>query len=648
MQDNMQKNKSYRSILFQVLSGVIFLTCLLGTFFYVRARKNYTLSSDDSCSLVLAEMLASENRLLTKNWYYSTELRVLGTNVFNTLYFYLTDSWHQVRMLTLISLYLLLTVSYFAMSRAFRFRKYFFLTAAVLFIPFSDVYYHIVLKGTHYFPPIITTIVALTFAEFYLKLSGKKKWIFLVFNFILSALVGLGGARQLLVTYMPLCAAAGINYFFKRDDEYKNWLVIALADLLGAVIGYEINAKILAGIYSYETWSEIVFSGFDSSRIDLILNGFLFSFGYTTEKIFSLPALLGNAACMMWLLLTVYVFCYVIRNKNRVSSRLCRLTSFTAFLYLIFILFYIFTDAFFHHRYNLPVIVFSLPLIALFLEEVEWKRPVCSALLSVLVVMTAVCGAFYYKSNWNVDKNEELRKITDFLVSEGYKNGYSSYWRSNVVTEFSNGKIDVWDIIDDSNDQAFLRVKDIDQTYHWLQKVSHDTTHPEGKIFLLFTAGEYGNTIWKFQENNGDENIIYQSQDYVVLGYEDYNDMIDHLYPGYDFTFGENQWLENGQDVDGHRELYVGGVSFGPYQTFWPGNHEVVIRGKNLEHAKTFCVYDNGAEQIDLLPEYQSSTELRYTFVLDQKTELLETVVRNMSDDPDVTVILEEIHIRRK
>ena len=646
--EKMQKSKSIRTHLFQFLSILILLVCLFGTINYVRLRINYSLSSDESSEILLGNILASENQLLTKSWYYSTEIRVLGTNFLYSLFFRLTDSWHRVRLLSLFSMYLLLLLSYFGMSRVYRFKRYFYLTAAVLFIPFSDVYYHIVLKGGHYFPVIITSVQVLAFAEYYLRLSGRKKWLFLSFNFIFSILIGLTGARQLLATYIPLAAAAVLAFLSCKKEEYRNWLVFALTVFAGSVIGYEINAQILSGIYFYETWDQIAFTGFHSIRFDEILNGFLSAFGYTTGKIFSLPALLGNALCLSWLSLTVFAVWYAIKNKQCVSGRFHRLAAFVLSLYLIFILFYLFTDAFYHYRYDLPVVVFTLPLTALFLDEVKWKRTICSALLIILVSAAVVSGFLYYRSSWKIDKNEELRKITDFLVSEGYENGYSSFWRSNVVTEFSNGKIDVWDIIDDSNDQAFLRVKDIDQTYHWLQKVSHDTTHPEGKLFLLFTAGEYVNTIWNFPENNGDENIIYQSQDYVVLGYEDYTDMIDHLYPGYDFTFGENQWLENGQDVDGHRELYVGGVSFGPYQTFWPGNHDVVIRGENLQHAQAFCVSNNGTELIELLPEYQSSTELRYTFVLDKKTELLETVVRNMSDDPDPAVILDEIQIRRK
>ena len=39
------------------------------------------LDSDDSAEMILAELLSREGGILSKNWYYSTELRVLNTQL---------------------------------------------------------------------------------------------------------------------------------------------------------------------------------------------------------------------------------------------------------------------------------------------------------------------------------------------------------------------------------------------------------------------------------------------------------------------------------------------------------------------------------------------------------------------------------------
>lgn len=639
--------KTKKGLLFRVLSVSVLLICLLGTIFYVRARKNYTLSSDESSEIVLGNVLASENALLSKNWYYSTEISVLNTNVFYSFFFHLTDNWHRVRMLSTVSMYLVLLASYYGLSRVFRFRRNFALTAAVLFIPFSEVYYHIVLLGAYYFPVITASVLILMLSGICLKTDGWKARGVLAFSFIFSVLIGMGGARQLLVTYIPLLAAAVILLFVRKNDgQMKKWFLFALTVFAGSVIGYGINAQILVRHFTFETWNDVTFTGLDFSRLSEILNGFLYSFGYVNGNVFS-AAMLTNAVSVAWILLSVYAVWYAFRNRETVSGELLRLAGFTAAVYVIYILFYAFTSTLHHHRYNLPIIVLSLPLAALFLEQVNWKKAISSAILVILVLATAVCGLLFYVSGWKEDRNEEMRKMADFLVSEGYYNGYSSFWRGHIITEFSNGQVDVWIICDDSNDQAFLRVEDIDQTYHWLQKVSHDTTHPSGKVFLLFTEGEYHNNIWNLDQQDEGQ-IIYQSPDYVILGYEDYDDMINHLYPGYDFVFGDDRWLENGKDTGGHREIYYGGVSFGPYVTLWPGTHEVTVKGKNLREAVPFCSSESGAKPIEIRLTRHDDEEIDFTFVLDEKSAEAETIIRNMSDAPDSVVTVDSISIRRK
>lgn len=68
------KKRNY--VLFQILSYLILIACLLGTINYVRLKKNNTISADESSEMLLGRVLASENSLISKNWYYSTELEV--------------------------------------------------------------------------------------------------------------------------------------------------------------------------------------------------------------------------------------------------------------------------------------------------------------------------------------------------------------------------------------------------------------------------------------------------------------------------------------------------------------------------------------------------------------------------------------------
>ena len=72
---------------FLIVSGMIFALAFFGFILFINARIDFLLNSDDSSELVLGRLLASENRLLSKNWYYSTELRVVNTQIFYAFFF---------------------------------------------------------------------------------------------------------------------------------------------------------------------------------------------------------------------------------------------------------------------------------------------------------------------------------------------------------------------------------------------------------------------------------------------------------------------------------------------------------------------------------------------------------------------------------
>ena len=51
------------------------------------------LTADDSAEMILAEQLSRESEILSPNWYYSTELRVLNTQIVMSLLFRFSHDW---------------------------------------------------------------------------------------------------------------------------------------------------------------------------------------------------------------------------------------------------------------------------------------------------------------------------------------------------------------------------------------------------------------------------------------------------------------------------------------------------------------------------------------------------------------------------
>ena len=641
----LRKTTTARSIL-PIISILFLFICLAGTVSYIRFRAHYTLNTDDSSEFVLGKFLADEGTLVSKNWYYSTELSVVNTNLVYPFFFRLSNNWHRVRILSTAAIYLIFLGTYFGMSRAYGFKKYFALTAAVFFIPISEAYFQFSLKGLFYFPYFTILFLVLMLSEFYLRQSGWRAFLILAFASVFSLFVGFGGARMLFHLYIPLLLASAVLMTGKKEDGKRTgWFLFSFVVFLVNCVGFLVNFTVLSKIYHFDAWETVSFIGFDIPRIGVAVNGILDSFGYTTGNFFS-PAFLSNVVCGAWVLLTAYSLYYALKNRDKISGAFYRLSLFSFLAFVVYIVYYGLTDSYFNGRYSLTLIVLAFPLAALFFEQSDFRKNAAGILFSSILLLTMARGVLFYKHGWTDDHNEDLRKACETLVSEGYYNGYASFWWSTVLTELSNGEIEVWNVVNDFNDLGFYRVQDIDEMYHFLQPVSHDTTHPSGKVFIFFTAGEFENNNWREQLRDAD--ILHKSQEFVVVGYDSYEDMIDHLYPGYDFVFEDSSWLEKGADIDGQRLLLPGGVSCGPYQTFWPGAYDVVIRGANLDAAEVICQAESGNKALELRSLRQNDEEIVFSFDLPEKTYAVETRVRNTSDEQDFIVTINEISIKKQ
>ena len=131
-------------------------------------------------------------------------------------------------------------------------------------------------------------------------------------------------------------------------------------------------------------------------------------------------------------------------------------------------------------------------------------------LLFILAVFGSGYGTLHAQKDY--DCTSELNKITDALEEGEYLNGYGTFWNGNVLTELSNGKID-----------AYVWREKIDDLYHWLQFVSHDYIKPSGKVFMLLKGSEKDLVSWA--NNLSKASILYQSDEYVVFGFDSYEEM---------------------------------------------------------------------------------------------------------------------------
>ena len=98
---------------FEIITSIILILSFVYIVLFFSHHTNQWINSDDASELVLGKLLASENSIISPNWYYSTEIRFLNTNIFYSFFFHFFDHWHRVRIFSYISMYILLAVCYF-------------------------------------------------------------------------------------------------------------------------------------------------------------------------------------------------------------------------------------------------------------------------------------------------------------------------------------------------------------------------------------------------------------------------------------------------------------------------------------------------------------------------------------------------------
>ena len=192
------------------LIGIVLALMIL--FFFLYKKLHHLLDSDMSSELVLSKLLFSKKAILTNSWFYSTEIRILNTQLVFSLLFNFFNSWFKVRYFSIFILIILLLVSFYYFCLKLKSKKDFYLFAIFLIIPFSLEYFSYVLMGTYYIPHIIIAFLSLGMIFSFRNSQNKFNSIFIVVLFsLLALLAGMGGARELIILYLPIMLACIID-----------------------------------------------------------------------------------------------------------------------------------------------------------------------------------------------------------------------------------------------------------------------------------------------------------------------------------------------------------------------------------------------------------------------------------------------------
>ena len=239
---------------------------------------DHWIDSDMAAEMIFSKLIAEEGGLIaTTNWFYSTEFRILYTQLIMVPLFHVFDDWHVIRTITNIVTYVVLLSSYFYFMKPLAIKKSTVIYSSVLLLlPFSETIMTHVQMGNTYMPHMI--IIFFCFGMFLrLAQGGQKKTVhkcvLLTLYVLLSVICGMSGVRYVLALQAPLVLAGiwmimdsesfasfrrQVDLTSLRDllmDSKLRYLWFAMVSLVSAMAGYLINIVVIARMFQGETGS---------------------------------------------------------------------------------------------------------------------------------------------------------------------------------------------------------------------------------------------------------------------------------------------------------------------------------------------------------------------------------------------------------
>ena len=522
---------------------VFLVVVFLGLVFLNLFCQDHWLDSDMAAEMIFSRLLAESGHVFaTKEWYYSTEFRFLYTQLVMAPLFRLLDDWHLIRMITNIVTYALMVASCFYMMKPLKVKqKWVALTGAILLLPFSETMMTHMQMGNTYMPHVILVFFFFGLFLRLVKKEGYSRWRkgeMVVLYFLLAVICGVSGVRYLLALQCPLALAAFLYLTFSGEwklfrsrfgtgpeamDCWKRiwkspqavYFYYGLLGAVGGLAGYCINVLWVSRQYVFQTYEATnfiaVYQGILWERVQNAIGSLLMLFGYIPERGFL--SLRGFITILSFAIIGILVYC---------SVKVCRGSHGQRFFVALFLavsmglnLFvFVFTTSTMVPRYYITTFVFVLPVIAFYIEG---KEPAFDRFLAgLLLIGCFLMGtAKVTLSFLTVDKNEGKREVAAFLEENGYDFGFATYWNANIMTELTDGAVEIANISDPENLEYFK----------WSSPVRYyEDGYHEGEVFLLLTTGETEEYSGAKALRAGE--IVYQDEDYTVFVYENAGELM--------------------------------------------------------------------------------------------------------------------------
>lgn len=512
----------------QALPWLWMAAAYLFDLWYQLVPGKWIVDSDLASEMILSDLLNKEGTIISHNWFYSTELKVVNLQWFYRLGLLIfPNDWHLARTFGMaITLALFAAAMLFFVKCAGLGRAGLWMVGTLLW-PFGQHYLVYAIYGGYYL--VYTFFYMLVLALVLRSLNADKKHCALqwVLACVITAVAGMNGVKQLMVFHAPLCLAAAILLVLALHSCGKtNWkaaldacrkevrlLAASLVTAVAAAAGYFVSNAVLSRMYDFKSYNFIVWNrDEDWFTLDRILMDFFHEFGYENGSgVFHF----GGIAAAVGLLLGCWMFFCIVRLLLRLD-KLERNDKLLVLL-LVAMLAVCGVAYTYFHEYYLYFWLMNMPVaIAVMAVEIKTEDFHILGARQLLGVGLAACFTLCAVSTVRQEQehpylaHKGLNTAAEWLVDNGYTQGYSTFWNGNAMTELTSGKLEVWT----------LQSLDRDDVPNWLQPKSHLTTDPEHPFLLIDTETD-GPAENARLIQYGDCTEVYNDGRYVIYDFAD-------------------------------------------------------------------------------------------------------------------------------
>lgn len=528
---------------FVVIASFFFVSAFLLVFAAATVGSN-TMDSDMASEILLAKEGWASKTFWPRIWNYSTEFRLLNTQLLTVPLFAFTDNWVIIKTLSAFLNLLLVPLLLFFILGQLEIKNFWLkaILCLLAFVPWSGRSWQVIQFGSYYIPHVVLSWVFIGGFIWILKNEGKteksgskKIKIIRILFWVLSFISGLSSIRYILQFVLPLFIVmisleVGKIVAEKREFRIKEVFIenrgifYSFAALVLSGIGYISNSLVLSKLYSFANFNTMKFNNFNEVPLMQWIGGYFSVCGYQNNVSVFTPSGICNVLVFVFFSFAILSVVSYLKSEKGENSEygfdFKRIFVLYSVVVLVFNTF-VFVNTDYYGRYLVTIILAVFPIFAIIVESEKVsliKRSIL--ILSMSILMLTVSFTVYSKIFSNelviIDSrnNTERIEIAKFLVDEGYTFGYAKFWETNVYSYLTNDKIEMADI--GYKKQPWLTTK----------RYYADDYKAGEKVFLILTNAQiekYPDVV-KIPDEVDGARFIYNGENYSILHFNSNKD----------------------------------------------------------------------------------------------------------------------------